>query len=187
MRSFSFSVRIVLLVMLFYNVTLRVWAQSAPSEVQSAQEKYAIDQLRAIVGGIKKCPDRRIMNNNGSGANIYAPMNVVWDVKDQDSFRSKKMAFIEFVQHSSYIQQQLELCKKRDSACKRRNEITSDMNSIMTTINSPDNFRYEFEFGPSGLEFNRALMKHEADDATHWAAARLGKECEAQAVLTVIN
>lgn len=162
-------------------------SQNTPSSVERKDDQQAITQLRTIADEIKKCPQRQIANGDGSSVQVDVPLNVVWDVQPQESARTEKIGYIEFVQHSSYIPSEPEPCRKHDDACQRRNQATQEVDAIRLSLNLPDNFRYEFDFGPKGLEFLRALKKHEADDATHWLAMNPGNGCEAKAVWTVLG
>jgi hypothetical protein len=147
-----------------------------------SDERHAMDQLRTIAEAIKGCPESKIMSNDGSGSYISAPFNVVWDIEQSSSARSQKIGYIEYIEHSSYISPPQEVCKKRDQACNNRNEATHETNLIMMGINSPDQFRLEFDIGPSGIEFRRGLMKHQSDDETRWLARQLRNDCESKAV-----
>jgi hypothetical protein len=55
-------------------------------------------------------------------------------------------------------------------------------------MDSRAQYRYEFDISPHGLEFSRALWKHEKDDASHWAATTLTNDgCIGSAVFTIVN
>lgn len=162
-------------------------SQSGGQSAQSENEQLAVAQLRAIVNGIKKCPSSRITFNDGGAEDTSAPINVVWDSKPQESYRSKRMGFIEYVQRSSYVSAPLNPCKKKDQVCLKKNDVIREVAADMDAIPYPDHFRLEFDFLPNGLEFNRALKKRETEDATHWVAMSFAKGCEVEAVQTILN
>jgi hypothetical protein len=159
-------------------------AQRPPIE-QDAGKQRAIEQLRAIAEGIKKCPDAQFPDDYGKEV-VSAPLNVVWDVVQRETAHSNEIGYIEYVTNENYISNPLKDCKKRDSKCQWDNWEAAQMTSILLGVHPPDQFRFEFDLGTNGLEFRRSEMKHQTDDETHWVADRLGG-CEGNAVLMTLN
>ncbi len=191
MKSSCLATRTSSVAMVILSIAVCVGAQTSGENTQSSikdtGEQYAIAQLRAIVDEIKKCPAGQIANGDGSSVYVDAPMNVVWNVQPNESLRSKEMGYIEFVQHSVYIPRKLVPCKKRDADCNRLNAAIRETDAIVVGLNLPDNFRYEFDFGPRGLEFTRALKKHEEEDSKHWLAMNPGNGCEAKTISIILG
>ncbi len=161
--------------------------QDAKQAAQDVSEQTELTELRAIAEAIQQCPERQTANGDGSSVEVYAPMNVVWDARFQESARSPELGFVEFVERSAYIARALAACRKNDADCERRNQAIRETDAIRSGLRLPDRFRYEFDFGPAGLEFARALEKYELDDDKQWRAMNPGDGCEARAVWAVLG
>jgi len=168
------------------------------ADKQDASQQPAIEQLRAIVEAIRKCPRMREPNVFPSfffgtsgpffmGTTFrHAPVNVVWDIEQKQSARSDRQGYVEFVRTSTYVAEALEKCKRRDADCEFRNRAVTAINKGWAegTAKGPDQFRYEFDLGIDGLELVRALAKRQTED--HWVATQL-RDCPGDAVQLVLK
>lgn len=152
----------------------------AGGPVQS--EQRALAQLRTITETIKKCP---------ASHTASAPMNVVWDIEQNQSVRSPKTGFVEFIRGKGDPPVLVtEECKPKDKACQQRYMDTLGIwNSMFETWEAakPMQTRYEFDFGPEGLEFARRITRPEGADGTQWSAAGLESGCVTEAILAVVD
>lgn len=155
-----------------------------------ASKQRAIEQLRAIAEAIKICPESDQTTSEFSmvegrakeGAfrrRVTAPLNVTWDLEQRpSSIRSPEIGFIEFTTNEScFPVPPTPTCNRNDKLCwvlfqsdsdtfKSRSEYCDNL--------KPNQYRYEFDFGPKGLEFARAMRKPENADKSLWAAIDLG-------------
>lgn len=160
---------------------------------QDPIETQAVEQLRVIAKAIGECPDREsTFNDHWDYDNVthYAtPINVVWDIERKQSYRSDEVGYVEFVQHVDELPVTMKDCKKKDYQCNDRNEAErmTEYQVAASGANLPLQYKYEFDFGNHGLEFSRAIWKHEKDDSSHWAAMKLEDNCESRAIWTNIK
>lgn len=175
-------------VLLLSSVAPFILCQSVTPELTGG-ERLALDQLRGIAEAIKKCPESQSVDDHGSGWRFSPPMNVVWDIEHRQSYRSQEIGYLEYVRSSFFIFGKPEVCKKNDRRCKILNEARAETDREIEALpNLPTQVRYEFDIGIHGLEFSRALWKHEKEDATHWQATSLtDKSCEDQAVIAILK
>jgi len=187
------SVRAFFVALMILPLALPTLAQTIEETEKSAikqdtGEQHATELLRAIAEAIRRCPDYQGAYHTGIATYFYAPINVVWDVERIQSARARESGYVEYIQHSYDILGPMVECKKRDTECKNRNEALKETYDIVSAMDSRAQYRYEFDIGPHGLEFSRALWKHEKDDASHWAATTLRDDgCVGNAVFTIVN
>jgi hypothetical protein len=154
----------------------------------NVDQQYAAEQLRAIAEAIKKCPAGVNPDSDTStGSHFSAPSNVVWDIERTQSYRSPVTGYIEFISNSAYPLGKPVQCKKNDRKCAAWNQAVAETNLMIAALPTLALTRYEFDFGPHGLEFSRALMKDGNEDASHWQPSQLGTSCEGQSVKSVLT
>lgn len=152
----------------------------------NAEQQHAAEQLRAIAEIIKKCPAGVTPDSDTStGSRFSAPINVVWDIEHTQSYRSPLMGYIEFISDSTYPLSKPVQCKKKDRKCAAWNQALAETNLMIAALPTLMLIRYEFDFGPHGLEFSRALMKRGSEEANQWHPTQLGSSCEEKAVLAI--
>jgi Sel1 repeat len=155
---------------------------------QDTNEQQAVEQLRAIVEAIKRCP--KAESPVELGVYLYsAPQITDWNVIPRKSARSDWLGYIEFIKHIYYKPNPLPECKKKDSKCKWDNWEANQTNSIVESALPPDEWRYEFDVRTLGMEFFRSMVKHQTDDETHWTGIQSSPDesCEGDAVTMVLN
>ena len=182
----AFSVALLIL-----SMTVAASAQSIAEakekvDKEDASVQHAIQQLRAIAELIKKCPGWRTPDADYGSFFGSAPLNVIWDVEQRQSTRSDKLGYIEFVQHAGYDSALPLTCRKKDVDCQTHNKVLAKLLPTWRDFHPFDQFRYEFDLAPDGLEFARAQMRHENADE-HWAATELKHGCLEDAILSILN
>lgn len=154
----------------------------------NADQQHAAEQLRTIAEVIKKCPAGITPDTDTlTGSRFSAPINVVWDVERTNSYRSPVIGYIEFISDSGYALGKPVPCKKNDRKCVAWNQAIAQTNLMISGLPTTKLTRYEFDFGPHGLEFSRALAKHGTEGASRWNPAQLGNGCEGKAVLGIVR
>jgi hypothetical protein len=151
------SLRLVLLAGLLTTQSLSQ-SQSPPKVGEKSQA--AVDQLRAIVKEIKRCPkflayEYRETKGPLAGARIYhgPPQNVGWDVGESKSIRSFYQGYIEV-----HIPQQFWLppdVTKKYGGDKAPVWYTKMVYEPWPTLE----YRYEFDVGPRGLELYKSSSR----------------------------
>lgn len=185
------AVKVFSVALLSLFMTVAASAQSIAETKQKADEdgpseQLAIQQLRGIAESIKKCPGWRTPDGDYGSYFGSAPLNVIWDIEQRQSTRSDKLGYIEFVQHAGYDSALPLTCRKKDVDCQTHNKVLALVGPTWRDFHPFDQFRYEFDLGPDGLEFVRALMRHENADE-HWVATELKRGCVEDGVRSVLN
>lgn len=171
-------------------------AENAASSGQmDAEEKRAIEQLRAIAEGIKSCnydvpglidPLAKF----GFKFVFGPPENVTWDAIAQPSIRAPYKGFVEY---SIPAYQQLpptdNYCndpKVKKAECKRMWVIGTQIYREQSI--HPRQYRYEFDVSDRGLEFLRAFKKEQQSNGEQWVAGGIESDgCAQRSIRTTLN
>jgi S1-C subfamily serine protease len=152
----------------------------------------AIEQLRAIAQAIKACdyqlpgmpglPDRMV--REGFKEVFGPPTNVIWDIESKQSIRSPYMGYVEYsVPAYMELPPTDDYCNARDikkSECKRMWIIGQRL--YREQVVSPQQFRYEFDITPNGLEYSRGFEKKRQKEGEPWVEAASPDGCAARAI-----
>jgi TPR repeat protein len=158
----------------------------------NAGEQRAIEQLRAIAQEIKACiyqtpdlpglPDRMV--KEGFKDVFGPPTNVIWDIETTQSIRSPHIGYVEYI-----VPAYMEL-PPTDSYCNARDIKKSECKSMwiigtklyQEQVVSPQQFRYEFDITPKGLEYSRGFEKKAQKEGEPWVEAASPDGCAARAI-----
>jgi serine protease Do len=151
--------------------------QSQAQETDWQASQPAVEALRAIAETIRSCPqfssDKDQWGKRATEFRQYRagpPRNVVWDIAPRDSVRAPYSGFVEFtIAFSVYI--------PLESFAKFMRE-HSGLYSVFQSV-KPQEYRYEFDVGPSGLVLTKVLSRDEGQ--TDWQSGELPNYCWGQA------
>jgi hypothetical protein len=181
-----------LAVLVFLAATVARSQQSSVSP--DSGEQHSIDQLRAVVELIKRCPPFKMENDplakDGFEDVFGPPTNVIWNVELHPSIRARYEGSIEFYE-PSYIKLPPDdsYCNKpkiNKSECRRMWVIGTDI--YRGQANHPLQFRYEFDVTTHGVEFLRASKKTTQKEGEPWVEGDVNSDgCASAAIKSTLN
>jgi hypothetical protein len=158
-------------------------------------ERRAIEQLRAIADAIKSCPPEVYKVSPDIQAVMWEstiesgpPESVTWDVvPNTNSIRARFLGSVEYL-FPSDTKWASDMC----SRVKKKRECNDDYwHVFLPTYNRevahPQQYRYEFEVTPNGLELLRGLSKVKQVDNEPWAPAVGVESCTRRAIHLVLG
>jgi len=159
-------------------LTTQGFSQAAPKIDEKSQA--AVDQLRAIVKEVKKCPKVTLHESKDTkgpfaGMRIYEgpTLNVEWDVGESKSIRAPYQGYIEA--HIAW-----EFWLPTEVYDKYGDKMGLEYKKMFTGPQPPLVCKYEFDLGPNGLEPYRSLCRSSGE--TEWKDHKLTDGCWDQAV-----
>jgi S1-C subfamily serine protease len=158
-------------------------------------EQRAIEQLRVIADAIKSCPPEVYKVSPDIQAVMWEstiesgpPESVTWDVvPNTNSIRARFLGSVEYL-FPSDTKWASDMC----SRVKKKRECNDDYwHVFLPTYNRevahPQQYRYEFEVTPNGLELLRGLSKVKQVDNEPWAPAVGVESCTRRAIHLVLG
>jgi hypothetical protein len=130
----------------------------------------AVEALRAVAQDVKRCPQNYLIltelrPQKGSGEPpklLSGPaQNVTWDVTRSDSVRAPYLGFLEFT-----MAWELWIPPGFETDIRKNPGFAIWSNFDRDEGYKPDEYRYEFDVGPDGLELSRALTRKQGQ--TEW-------------------
>lgn len=170
---------------------LLLTTQAFPQTTQTVpkideKSQAAVDQLRAIVKEIKKCPKVMLYESKDTegpfaGMRIYEgpTLNVEWDVEESKSIRTPYQGCVET--HVAW-----EFWLPRDVYERYKGKVgdrvigNRNYTKMFSGPQPPLACKYEFDLGPSGLELYRTLCRSSGE--TEWKDHKLTGGCWDEAV-----
>jgi hypothetical protein len=152
--------------------------QAAPKI--DGKSQAAVDQLRAIVKEVKRCPKVILHESKGrkgpfAGMRIYEgpTLNVEWDVGESKSIRSPYQGYVEA--HIAW-----EFWLPTDVYDKYSDKMGLEYKKMFIGPQPPMVCKYEFDLGPNGLELYRSFCRSSGE--TELKDHKLTDGCWDQAV-----
>lgn len=150
------------------------------------KSQAAVDQLRAIVKEIKKCPKVLFFEGKDkkgpfAGMRIYEgpTLNVEWDVGESKSIRSPYQGYVE-----AHVAQEFWL--PTDVFDKYSDKMGLEYKKMFIGPQPPLVCKYEFDLGPHGLELYRSFYL--SSDKTEWKDYKLNSgRCWDEAVRKAVS
>lgn len=147
--------------------------------------KPAVETLRRLAERIRSCPEMvtsetRWGTKSDEIKRTYEgpPHNVTWDVLPADTVRAPYLGYVEFSLPMRYWVPEAKQHKYNKTFGIGN---TLDFENVLASASSAERYRYEFDLGPEGLQFARALRR--MPNATEWLDNQdAGKSCWHQAV-----
>jgi S1-C subfamily serine protease len=165
------------------------------TDTPNTGERHAIEQLRSIADAIKSCPPEVYKTPPEIQAILWEstvesgpPTNVAWDVvPNPNSIRARFLGSVEYL-FPSATRWAPDMC----SRVKKKKECNDDywnvyLPSYNRELAHPQQYRYEFEVTPDGLELLRGFSKVKQVDDEPWAPAVGVESCTRRAIQLVIG
>jgi len=129
-------------------------SQTSNSAVSGDWKDAEIDQIRAMVQAIKRCP-ADVNTSTASTIVDGPPYNITWDATPSNSLRAPFSGYIEFVVPSTV----------RCSPARRQSSPVGC--DIVERPQLPLVLRYEYDLSPDGLSLSKILVRR--DNETEWS------------------